>query len=211
MRAKQKEKQKKLSEEERRRVSPKLYYCRTSHLKLHLFRSSAVTCMPPPLLIRYLLSMHTSPTCRPFHVNSTRKILPSSSMVSIARLPTLLHEESQCTQKNVQILNPRAIPSDTFSCLGCAQNEAQVESEACARRAAQEAEVLRKMISQLPRPTMAARTETSVTLSMARLARATSNEQVDSPRGSSDRHCALLFWAMRWARRCITYTVGVDK
>ncbi len=41
--------------------------------------------------------------------------------------------------------------------------------------------MLRKLISQLPRPTMAARTETSVTLSMARLARATSNDQVESP------------------------------
>lgn len=34
------------------------------------------------------------------------------------------------------------------------------------------------MISQLPRPTMAERTETSVTLSMARLAKATGGSQV---------------------------------
>lgn len=58
------------------------------------------------------------------------------------------------------------------------QNEERLEAEAKARALAQETEMLRKLISQLPRPTMAERAETSITLSMARLAKATGDNQV---------------------------------
>ncbi len=57
------------------------------------------------------------------------------------------------------------------------QNEERLEAEAKARALAQETEMLRKLISQLPRPTMANRSETSITLSMARLAKATGEDQ----------------------------------
>jgi hypothetical protein len=68
------------------------------------------------------------------------------------------------------------------------QNEERLEAEAHARAKAQEEEMLYKIISQLPRPTMAERTETSVTLSMARLAKATGGSQVRPSRNLTWHH-----------------------
>ena len=51
-------------------------------------------------------------------------------------------------------------------------------AEQSARAAAEEAELLRRVISQLPRPIMATRTETSITLSLARLIKSSGGDKV---------------------------------
>lgn len=51
-------------------------------------------------------------------------------------------------------------------------------AEAATRAAAEEAELLKRMISQLPRPTMASRSENSVTLSLARLVKTSGEDKV---------------------------------
>ena len=58
------------------------------------------------------------------------------------------------------------------------QVEAARGAEQEARTAAEEIEALRRTISQLPRPTMASRSETSITLSLARLAKTSGEDKV---------------------------------
>lgn len=59
-----------------------------------------------------------------------------------------------------------------------AQVEAARGAEQEAQAAAEEVEALRRTISQLPRPTMASRSETGITLSLARLARTSGEDKV---------------------------------
>ena len=54
-------------------------------------------------------------------------------------------------------------------------------AEQRARAAAEEAELLRRVISQLPRPIMSSRTETSITLSLARLIKSSGDDKVLNP------------------------------
>ena len=61
-----------------------------------------------------------------------------------------------------------------------AQVEAARGAEQEARVAAEEVEALRRTISQLPRPTMSSRSETSITLSLARLAKSSGEDKVRS-------------------------------
>ena len=51
-------------------------------------------------------------------------------------------------------------------------------AEQTARAAAEEAELLKRVISQLPRPIMSSRTETSITLSLARLIKTSGEDKV---------------------------------
>lgn len=51
-------------------------------------------------------------------------------------------------------------------------------AEQTARAAAEEAELLRRVISQLPRPIISSRTETSITLSLARLIKTSGDDKV---------------------------------
>ena len=51
-------------------------------------------------------------------------------------------------------------------------------AEQTARAAAEEAELLKRVISQLPRPIMSSRTETSITLSLARLIKTSGDDKV---------------------------------
>ena len=53
-------------------------------------------------------------------------------------------------------------------------------AEQSARAAAEEAELLQRVILQLPRPTMSSRTETSITLSLARLIKSSGEDKVQS-------------------------------
>ena len=59
-----------------------------------------------------------------------------------------------------------------------AQVEAARGAEQEARAAAEEVEALRRTVSQLPRPRMASRSETSITLSLARLAKTSGEDKV---------------------------------
>ena len=61
---------------------------------------------------------------------------------------------------------------------GMGQVEETREAEQSARAAAEEAELLRRVVSQLPRPIMASRTETSITLSLARLIKSSGGDKV---------------------------------
>lgn len=61
------------------------------------------------------------------------------------------------------------------------QAERAREAEQTARAAAEEAEALHRLCSQLPRPIMSARTETSITLSLARLMKSSGEDKVILP------------------------------
>ncbi|EIE23223.1 hypothetical protein COCSUDRAFT_66228 [Coccomyxa subellipsoidea C-169] len=89
--------------------------------------------------------------------------------------------EQRDRQKRAEELRARQQERQKLSEEDRRKNEERIEAEARARAQAQEEEVLYKVISQMPRPTMAERTETSVTLSMARLAKATGGSQL--PKG----------------------------
>ena len=60
------------------------------------------------------------------------------------------------------------------------QTEEAQQVEQKARADAEEAGLLRRVISQLPRPTMASRTETSITLSLARLIKSSGDDKVQA-------------------------------
>ena len=61
------------------------------------------------------------------------------------------------------------------------QAERAREAEQIARAEAEETEALRRLCSQLPRPIMSARTESSVTLSLARLMKSSGEDKVILP------------------------------
>ena len=61
------------------------------------------------------------------------------------------------------------------------QAERAREAEQTARAEAEETEALRRLCSQLPRPIMSARTETSITLSLARLMKSSGEDKVILP------------------------------
>ena len=67
-----------------------------------------------------------------------------------------------------------------------AERAREAEQTACA--AAEEAEALRRLCSQLPRPIMSARTEISITLSLARLMKSSGEDKVILPHFS---HCQM--------------------
>jgi hypothetical protein len=63
------------------------------------------------------------------------------------------------------------------------QNEKRLEEETRARAAAQNNEMLKRLLNQITRPTLAARTETSVTLSMSRVLKPGADDKASPPAG----------------------------
>lgn len=70
------------------------------------------------------------------------------------------------------------VPTHLDVGFGMGQVEETRVAEQSARAAAEEAELLRRVISQLPRPIMLSRTETSITLSLARLIKSSGDDKV---------------------------------
>ena len=68
------------------------------------------------------------------------------------------------------------------------QSEQLREQEERARAAAAEKEAVRRLIKQLPRPTMAARTDTSVTLAMRRLTYGAVRTRWETPPSGNPPH-----------------------
>ena len=87
-----------------------------------------------------------------------------------------------------------------------AQVEAARGAEQEARAAAEEVEALRRTISQLPRPTMASRSETSITLSLARLAKTSGEDKVREVLSAASPLCDCSLLAGTSTHSCSAQT-----
>lgn len=133
----------------------------------------------------------------------------------------LLHRVSlQVSQPNVSDVL-QVLTSTREVCPAIVQAEEAQEVEQKARADAEEADLLRRVISQLPRPTMASRTETTITLSLARLIKSSGDDKVravllhtlpmscNTGPSSKALDCCQLDWSQH-AQRSPNLTLKVD-